>query len=131
MRQVRISLIWFLLFIGLIGSGVGMYARYYIASRVSYVAYRRQLGRNTVYAAWVEDGFGRQQLKYFVITPRGDQSVANIGAERTSKRMQEHVLKDGLSLAQTRLYFQGILVPHSEDGRVWIYRTTTQSLEKI
>lgn len=121
-----------MLVIGLVGASAGMYARYYIGSRVTFIKKRTQIGSITVNAAWVENGWGQQELKYLVILPRGERFVSGEVTDwATTVSRPEQVQNAGVDLEQERLYFEGKLVPYSDDGRMWIYRTTTQTLEEV
>jgi hypothetical protein len=130
MGRMRISLIWFFVGISLIGSGVGMYGRHQ-KSRKTYVTKTVRIKLNVVCAAWIEDGWGRQQLTYLVVAPLGDKLISGCANWRSQTPSRGSAHDEGLDLDRQCFHFLGKRVAHSDDARVWMYRTTDQTIGEL
>jgi hypothetical protein len=132
---MRVSLRSFLVCSAVLGAVIGLTVRWYFTQQYVFETknHRIAVGPHAfdtirLRGAWRRNGFGEETLLYMVAIPPGESLVCFSQPCVTDNPTLQSPLRKGLSVFPDGLYFDGDLVPQSDQGKVWLF---TERLEML
>ena len=133
--SLKFSLSFFLAAVLVIGSGIGMSVRYFRSLPHHYVQQTRSIEGYRVSGCWCVDGAGKDTLVWLVVFANGDGGVSGGGDGITSAHFVENsenpFKAKSFGLWNRGIFQNGKMFEQSNEGHIWLYLTTQQTVAKL
>lgn len=134
-RRVRFGLAFFLIAVLVLGSGIGMSVRYYRCLPHHFVQKTRGIDRYRVSGCWRVDRGGNDELVWLLVFADGDAGISGGGDGYTSaayvRNFENAGHHPGIGVWNRGLFNHGRMYEGSDQGYIWMYLTTNQTLKKL
>lgn len=136
MGRFRFRLSFFLIAVLSIGSGVGMSVRYYRSLPHHYVIQSRGVDGYLITGSWRVDCGGTDKLVWLLVFADGNISLSGGNGIASAAHVHQSEFANheknrretSLGLRHQGLFQNGKMFDHSDEGKIWLYMTTKETV---